>query len=492
MTTIDQLWSAELQCLGEIANGQHGGFTMSPLAGAVATVVLVDTGRDLLWVRYGNGNAGFLDPDDGPDVTVGSVILVSLDDASFALAPEEAFPKEAQIGSLATVVLAAEEQPLWVRYTGSGYGPLHRDGGPDVQEGSVILVSGSTFILAPDDLLPAPRTSVGVVRRVDEARSLVETDHSIAWLPHDGVVDWKEWSTVELSDAGVVKQLDERPLRYRDDPSPASVVHSRFRVDPKDLTETFAGIQGLDSQIAELRQIIDMMEGAESLKAKGMRPVRGLLLAGESGTGKTMLARALSSEANATFFHVRGPEIASKWVNESEEMLRALMDEADSLERAVVFFDEIDSLGGARSTTAHEMSNKLITQFLALLDGFDERPGRALIVGATNRPASLDPTLLRSGRFDRRIDFHLPSLDARAAILSATKPPVAASDIDLGMLAQGTESWCSADLRALWTQAFQFAHSEGRETILELDCEVAIERIGPRVLERRSLIRRES
>lgn len=465
---------------------------MSPRAGAIATVVLVDDKDDLIWVRYGNGNAGFLDPNDGPDVGVGSVLLVSLDDASFVEAPIEVFPKDAETGSLATVVLAAVGEPVWVRYAGGGYGPLSRDGGPEVSVGSVVLVSGSTFILAPNVLLPPPKNGIGVVRRVEETRSLVETDHSVVWLPHDGVVDWKDWSTVELSDSGIVRKLDERPLRYRDDPPAATAVHSRFRVDPGNVTETFDGIEGLDSQIAELRQIIDMMHSAETLKAKGMRPVRGLLLAGESGTGKTMLARALTNEANAVFFHVRGPEIASKWVNESEEMLRALMDEADALERAVVFFDEIDSLGGARSSNAHEMSNKLITQFLALLDGFDEKPGRALIVGATNRPESLDPTLLRSGRFDRRINFYLPATSAREAILSATKPAVAEVDIDLKMLAERTESWCSADLRALWTQAFQFVNGEGRETILQLDCEVAIERISPRVQERRSLITRES
>lgn len=465
---------------------------MSPMAGALATVVLVDDSGELLWVRYGNGNAGFLDPDDGPDVRVGSVLLVSLDDGSFVEAPREVFPQDAETGSLATVVLVADAATVWVRYAGGAYGPLHRERGPDVSEGSVVLISGSTFTLAPEGVLPPPKNGVGVVRRVERTRSLVETDHSVVWLPHAGAVDWREWSTVELSDIGIVKELDARPLRYRDDPPAATAVHSRFRVDPKNVTETFDGIEGLDSQIAELRQIIDMMHSAEALKAKGMRPVRGLLLAGESGTGKTMLARALTNEARAVFFHVRGPEIASKWVNESEEMLRALMDEADALERAVVFFDEIDSLGGARSSAAHEMSNKLITQFLALLDGFDEKPGRALIVGATNRPESLDPTLLRSGRFDRRINFQLPTRDAREAILSATKPAVADGDIDLETLAERTEFWCSADLRALWTQAFQFAHAEGRETILELDCEVAIERISPRVQERRSLIARES
>jgi transitional endoplasmic reticulum ATPase len=253
------------------------------------------------------------------------------------------------------------------------------------------------------------------------------------------------------------------------------------------IKDTFDGIAGLDEQIAEMRQIIDLMGMAEDLRVQGMRPIRGLLLAGESGTGKTMLARALANEANAVYFHVRGPEIASKWVNESEEMLRALMDEADSCERAVVFFDEIDSLGGARSSDAHEMSNKLITQFLALLDGFDEKPSRALIVGATNRPGSLDPTLMRSGRFDRRIDFGLPSAEARRAILAATRPLSVEPAIDLEHLAALTNGWCSADLRALWTQAFQFAHTEGRTVILELDCEVAIERISPRVRERRAM-----
>lgn len=457
---------------------------MAPTIGALATVVFVDIERDLLWVRYGSGNAGFLDPDDGPSVSVGSVVFVDLDDSTFVEAPSEVFPKEPDTGALATVVREATDDMLWVRYANGGFGLLHRDRGPTVSLGSVVLVSGTTFVAAPGELL-TPKTGIGVVRRVEEARSLVETEHSIIWLPHEGAVDWEEWSTVELSETGIVKQLDKSPMRYRDDPPASTAVHSRFRVDPRKVTERFDGIEGLDSQIAELRQIIEMMDSAEALKERGMRPIRGLLLAGESGTGKTMLARALASEANAAYFHVRGPEIASKWVNESEEMLRALMDEADSLDRAVVFFDEIDSLGGARSPDAHEMSNKLITQFLALLDGFDEKPGRALIVGATNRPEVLDPTLLRSGRFDRRINFDLPTPDAREAILRATKPVDLSEDIDIHRLALLTETWCSADLRALWTQAFQFAHSERRDQILNLDCEVAVERIAPRVRARR-------
>ncbi len=463
---------------------------MSPSAGALATVVLVDDDSDLLWVRFANGNAGFLESDDGPAVDVGCVLLVSLDDGSFVEAPLEVFPKEAQTGSIATVLLADEGVDLWVRYAGGGYGPLHPNGGPEVSVGSVVLVSGTTFTVAPEGLVPPPRIGIGVVRRVEDARSLVETDHAIAWLPHDGEVDWKEWSTVELSDNGVVKEIDERPLRFRDNPPAATVVHSRFRVDPNNVTERFGDIEGLDSQITELRQIIAMMQNAEALEKNGMRPIRGILLAGESGTGKTMLARALANEADAAYFHVRGPEIASKWVNESEEMLRALMDEADGLERAIVFFDEIDSLGTVRSSEAHEMSNKLVTQFLALLDGFDDKPGRALVVGATNRPEALDPTMLRSGRFDRRINFELPDVDARQAILGATRPNDMSDEVDVYRLAVLTENWCSADLRALWTRAFQFAQSEGRKVLLELDCEVAVEQLAPQVQARRAQIQR--
>lgn len=461
---------------------------MSPTAGAVATVVFVDEDNGLVWVRYGNGNAGFLDPDDGPAVSVGSVVLVLFEDASFVEAPAEVFPKEAEVGSVATVVLAAAGEPYWVRYAGGGFGPLHRDGGPEASVGAVLLVSGRTFTLAPDQLMPSQKHGIGVVRRVEETRSLVETDASVRWLPHDGAVDWAEWSTVELNEAGVVKKLAEGPIRYRDDPPAATAVRSRFRVEPRAVPETFDGIAGLDSQIAELRQIVGLLDNAEALKEQGMLPIRGLLLAGESGTGKTMLARALSNEANAAYFHVRGPEIASKWVNESEELLRALMDEADSLERAVVFFDEIDSRAGARSSGSHEMSNKLVTQFLTLLDGFGDKPGRALIVGATNRPEALDPTMLRSGRFDRRIEFGLPDLDARTAILRATRPSGLADLVDVGRMAAMTEAWCSADLLALWTRAFQFARSEGRSQVLDLDCEVAIEHIAALVLARRSQI----
>ena len=222
---------------------------MSPTIGALATVVLRDDEDEVLWVRYLNGNAGFVDPDDGPDVSVGAVILVSFDDASFVVAPTEVFPKDAETGSLATVVLAAPADPYWVPYAGGGYGPLHRDGGPEAAVGSVVLVSGNTFVLAPDGLLAPPKTGIGVVVGL-RSTSLVETEHSIAWLPHEGAVDWKEWSTVELSETGIVKQLDENPLRYRDDPPATRAVHSRFRVDPTMVTETFDDIEGLDSQIA--------------------------------------------------------------------------------------------------------------------------------------------------------------------------------------------------------------------------------------------------
>lgn len=331
---------------------------------------------------------------------------------------------EQRVGLIGVVQLIGDDGCLWVRYNGGSFGILDPADGPELEEGDIVYAFENGFYRGPRELLErtASPVQMGVVRIIRDDKTLLETDAGFEWIPNAPPVTWTEWSTVEFDRNGIRSVLSENPMRYRDAPPAATTVQSRFRVNKDDIDDSFDKNSGLDAQIAELRQVIDMMTIAGDLKDQGMRPLRGVLLAGESGTGKTMLARALAKEADAEFFHVRGPEIASKWVNESEEMLRALMDEADSLDRAVVFFDEIDSLGGARTSEAHEMSNKLITQFLALLDGFDEKPGRALILGATNRPDALDPTLLRSGRFDKRIDFELPTLEARQAILAATQP----------------------------------------------------------------------
>ena len=229
------------------------------------------------------------------------------------------------IGLLGVVEYIDEDGWPWVRYTTGSYGPLDPADGPDVQVGSVVHVFDDKFEEAPRQLIrpqkPEPR--FGIVRKVEADRSLVDTEGTFRWLPHASTVEWSEWSTVEHDEDGIQGEIAKEPLRYRDDPPTARTVHSRFRVKDGAIKDTFDGIAGLDEQIAEMRQIIDLMGMADELRAQGMRPIRGLLLAGESGTGKTMLARALANEAKAVYFHVRGPEIASKWVNESEEMLRA-------------------------------------------------------------------------------------------------------------------------------------------------------------------------
>lgn len=392
------------------------------------------------------------------------------------------------IGLVAEVVLIDESGWIWAQNPGGAHCALHPDDGPALSVGDMVfVVEDNKFVAAPADLRPAAPLRIGVVRKVEDQRSLVDTDGVFRWLAHAVARTWEEWSTVEWNDSGIHGVIADKPLRHHDDRPAADSVRSRFRVDAATLTESFKDIAGLDKQIEELRHVIDIFNDTENLTEMGMRPVRGVLLAGESGTGKTMLARAFAKEAKAEFFQVRGPEIASKWINESEEMLRALMDEADTVGRAVVFFDEIDSLGAARSTSAHEMSNKLITQFLTLMDGF-QTSRRALILAATNRPEVLDPALLRSGRFDQRIDFGLPDASARAAILRATRPQMVELDLDVGRLAGLTEGWCSADLRQMWTQAHQFTRREGRTTILELDCEVAIARSETAIRERRELM----
>lgn len=450
---------------------------MEPPVGALAVVLHIDGPQ--VWVKYGSGNFGFLAEQDGPTVSEGTVILVSLEDSSFITAPQEVFPNEPTIGSLATVLHRTPEGVLWFRLANGAVGWVEAEPDMPVDKGSVIFVAGGKCQTVPDELTEKS-TDIGVILRLSSDRALVETGRSIIWIDIEQGAPWRQWSTIEFDESGIVGEIDSKPIRYGDEPPRSIEAKSRFLVDPESITERLGDLSGLDQQVSELREILDLWRDSESLKRHGVIPIRGLLFAGASGTGKTMMARALAKERGAAYFQVRGPEIASKWVNESEELLRELMDQADRMDRAIVFFDEIDSLGLSRSLATNEMSNKLVTQFLTLLDGFNTSRRGALIIGATNRPEALDPTLLRSGRFDRVIEFRLPSAAERVAIFESTVPSELTKNVDTIRLSELSSGFSGADIRSLWAEAIQFARSEYRKYILQTDCEIAIERIRRR------------
>jgi transitional endoplasmic reticulum ATPase len=178
-----------------------------------------------------------------------------------------------------------------------------------------------------------------------------------------------------------------------------------------------------------------------------------------------MLARVVAAQSGASFYQISGPEILSKWVGQTEELLRLLFEAAGAETRSIVFFDEIDSVAVQRDD-AQGASRQVVAQLLTLMDGPLAKPN-VLVVAATNRPQDLDPALLRPGRFDWKIDFPLPSLLDRLAILEVSaKTHAGGSALPHALIAANTEGWTGAELTGIWSEAALLAVMDGRVTIL--------------------------
>jgi len=230
-------------------------------------------------------------------------------------------------------------------------------------------------------------------------------------------------------------------------------------------------IGGLDEAKQELRESIEWPLKMNSLFAHlDARPPRGILLYGPPGTGKTLLAKAVATESEANFISVRGPEFLSKWVGESERMVRETFRKAKTAAPCIIFFDEIDAITPVRGMTADsQVTERVISQILTEMDGLEELHN-VTIIAATNRPDLVDPALLRPGRFDRHIFIPPPDLATRRAILGihARKKPLA-PDVNLDDLAKRTDKYTGAELAAVCNEAAMLAIREHAATVANLD-----------------------
>ncbi|CAI6336073.1 unnamed protein product [Periconia digitata] len=227
-----------------------------------------------------------------------------------------------------------------------------------------------------------------------------------------------------------------------------------------DTNVTFEGVGGLDDHINKLKEMVMLpLLYPEVFQRFKITPPRGVLFHGPPGTGKTLLARALASSVSnhgqkVTFYMRKGADALSKWVGEAEKQLRMLFEEARKTQPSIIFFDEIDGLAPVRSSKQEQIHASIVATLLALMDGMDGR-GQVIVIGATNRPDSVDPALRRPGRFDREFYFPLPNVAGRKAILDIhTKnwePPL--EDTMKDQLAEITKGYGGADLRALCTEA---------------------------------------
>jgi len=253
---------------------------------------------------------------------------------------------------------------------------------------------------------------------------------------------------------------------------------SEISTDRK-LRVTYEEVGGLGSQIKAMREIVELpLRHPELFIRLGVEPHSGILLYGPPGCGKTLIAKVLASESEANMFSINGPEIMNKYYGETEARLRDIFKEAKDNSPSIIFIDEIDAIAPKREEAYGDVEKRVVAQLLALMDGLTER-GNVIVLGATNRPDSVDPALRRPGRFDREVEISVPNEDGRYDVLQIhSRGMPIAEDIDLRELSSELHGYTGADIKSLCREA---AMKSIRRYLPEIDLET--EQIPAEVLQ---------
>ncbi|AAS51277.1 ACR050Cp [Eremothecium gossypii ATCC 10895] len=271
------------------------------------------------------------------------------------------------------------------------------------------------------------------------------------------------------------KYFIELPLPPRIDPSVTMMT-----VEEKP-DVTYSDVGGCKEQIEKLREVVELpLLSPERFATLGIDPPKGILLYGPPGTGKTLCARAVANRTDATFIRVIGSELVQKYVGEGARMVRELFEMARTKKACIIFFDEVDAIGGARFDDGAGGDNEVQRTMLELitqLDGFDPR-GNIKVMFATNRPNTLDPALLRPGRIDRKVEFSLPDLEGRANIFRIhTKSMSVERGIRWELISRLCPNSTGAELRSVCTEAGMFAIRSRRKVATEKDFLKAVDKV---------------
>jgi cell division protease FtsH len=253
------------------------------------------------------------------------------------------------------------------------------------------------------------------------------------------------------------------------------------RVDPESVRVTFEDVAGIDEVEAEINEVVDFLKDPGKYRRLGARAPKGVLLAGAPGTGKTLLARATAGEAKVPFFSASASEFIEMIVGVGASRVRELFSEARKVAPAIIFIDEIDTIGrargGARAVGGHDEREQTLNQILTEMDGFSGHEG-VVVLAATNRPDVLDPALLRPGRFDRQIMVHPPDHKGRLEILEVhTRKIPLGDDVNLEQLAASTPGMTGADLANLVNEAALLAARRRQDVVRQRDLHDALEKV---------------
>ncbi|MHA2361149.1 MAG: proteasome-activating nucleotidase, partial [Candidatus Thorarchaeota archaeon] len=330
-----------------------------------------------------------------------------------------------------------------------------------------------------EKLRQSPLITATVVEMLEDGRAVVKSSTGPNFVVHVASSIPKE-----KIEPGMRVALNQRSFAVTQElpPSRDPMIRAMEIEEAPDVS--YAEIGGLEEQLREIRETVELpLLKPDLFKEVGIEPPKGVLLTGLPGTGKTLSARAVAHETNATFIRVIGSELVQKFIGEGARLVREIFMLAKEKAPAIVFVDELDAVGSHRldiATSGDREVQRTLMQLLSELDGFENR-GQVAVIGATNRPDILDPALLRPGRFDRIIDFPIPDETSRIAIFKIhTRGMNIDEDLDFDVLVSSTQNRTGADIKSICTEAGMFAIRESRVSVSQEDFRKAISKVQSR------------